>query len=158
LFIITESSFHKQGKGQHHFKRAGERMFAGASDTLFKRAAELRSHLTHAEEILWIYLKTKPLGFKFRRQHPFLNYILDFYCHQLKFVIEVDGPIHQKQEIKKNDEEREGHLKDHGLSILRFTNEELIAKPEDVISRIERHLALNTKPKIAQPDNPKSPL
>jgi len=48
-----------------------------------------------------IILKTKPFGFKVRRQHPFSNYILDFYYHALNLVIEVDGTIHQLQEVKK---------------------------------------------------------
>lgn len=155
---MSDNSADKQGRGPLYKKKAGERMFAGAGDKLFKRAAELRGQQTHAEEILWNYLRTKPLGFKFRRQHPFSNYIVDFYCHQLKLVLEVDGPIHQKEEVKQADEIRESHLKDHGLSILRFTNDEIKTKPEEVISRLEHHLALNAKPKIEKPDNPKSPL
>ncbi len=147
-----------KGKKQLYVKKAGERMFAGADDTLFKRAAELRNQPTHAEEILWNYLRIKPLGFKFRRQHPFLNYILDFYCHQLKLVIEVDGPIHQKEEIKKADEVRESHLKDHGLCILRFTNEEIITKPEAVITQISEYINLTAGLKIGQFLPPKSPL
>jgi len=94
--MATGSSGDK-GEKQKYFKPAGERMFAGADETLFKRAAELKCHLTHTEEILWNYLRTKPLGFKFRRQHSFLNYILDFYCHQLKLVIEIDGTFTKKK-------------------------------------------------------------
>jgi cyclase len=77
-------------------------MFSGAENLLFKRASELRKQQPFAEEILWNYLRTKPLGFKFRRQHPFSIYIVDFYCHQLKLAIEVDGSIHEVEEVKKN--------------------------------------------------------
>ena len=77
------------------------KMFAGADKFLFARASELRSQQTFTEELLWQYLKTKPLGFKFRRQHAYSNYILDFYCHSVKLVIEVDGSIHNKDEIKE---------------------------------------------------------
>ncbi len=61
---------------------------------------------------MWGYLKTKPLGFKFRRQHPYYNYILDFYCHKLKLIIEVDGSIHDDEEIIKKDIERQKILEE----------------------------------------------
>lgn len=158
LFFRATGSSCNKGKIQGYFKPAGERMFAGTDEPLFKRAAELRGHLTHTEEILWRYLRTKPLGFKFRRQHPFLNYILDFYCHQLKLVIEVNGTHHQKEEVKRNDEAREGHFKDHGLSILPFTNEQLRTNPEEVICQLEKRLSVNAKLKIEKSHPPKSPL
>jgi cyclase len=78
-----------------------KKMFSGADNFLFRRASELRSQQTFAEDILWSYLRTKPFGFKFRRQHPFSVYILDFYCHQLKLAIEVDGSIHNLDEAKR---------------------------------------------------------
>ena len=113
-------------------------MFAGADKQLFARAAQLRMKQTHAEELLWGYLRTKPGGFKFRRQHPFLNYILDFYCHTLHLVIEVDGGIHEREDVKQNDQVRQNHLQDHGLQILRFTNEQIERHLEHVICEIEK--------------------
>lgn len=62
--------------------------------------------------------KNKPFGFKFRRQHPFINYILDFYCHALMLVIEVDGLIHDLEEVKNNDEIRQKHLEEQGRTVL----------------------------------------
>ena len=76
-------------------------MFSGAGKFLFERASKLREQQTFAEDILWNYLRTKPLGLKFRRQYPFSVYILDFYCHQLKLAIEVDGSIHNVRETKE---------------------------------------------------------
>ena len=67
------------------------------------------------KQILWGYLKTKSLGFKFRRQHPYSLYILDFYCHSLKLVIEIDGSIHEKEEVKENDKIRQQSLEIDGL-------------------------------------------
>ena len=87
-----------------------QKMFAGADKLLFQRADKLRRQQTFAEELLWNYLRTKPLGFKFRRQHPFSNFILDFYCHALQLVIEVDGSIHEQEDIKKSDEQRQKQL------------------------------------------------
>jgi imidazole glycerol-phosphate synthase subunit HisF len=109
------------------------KMHGGALKPLFQMAREHRNNSTPAEEILWSYLKTKPLGIKFRRQHPYSVYILDFYCHSLKLVIEVDGSIHNLEEVKNNDIERQGLLEKDGLRVLRFTNNELIHAYEKVI-------------------------
>ena len=78
-----------------------KKMFAGAGRFLFERAAELRKKQTFAEELFWNYLRTKPLGFKFGKQDPYSNYILDFCCHRLHLVIKVDGSIHEMEEVKK---------------------------------------------------------
>ena len=81
--------------------------------------------------------KNKTHGIKFRRQHPYSNYILDFYCHTFKLVIEIDGSIHDKEEIKENDEIRQSLLEADGLSVIRFTNDELLKRSESVINTIE---------------------
>lgn len=119
------------------------KMFAGADKFLFARAGELRKQQTFAEELLWQYLKTKPLGFKFRRQHAYGSYILDFYCHRLKLVIEVDGSIHNEEEIKRNDEIRQKDLENDKLCVIPFTNDELRLHKDKVITRIEKHLLEN---------------
>ena len=93
-------------------------MFDGAGNFLFAMASELRKRQTFAEELLWEYLKTKPLGFKFRRQHVYGIYILDFYCHALKLVIEVDGSIHNEEAVKQNDQVRQKHLESDNLFVL----------------------------------------
>lgn len=115
-------------------------MFYGAGPLIFEKAKALRSELTHAELVLWGYLKTSPAGFKFRRQHPAGIYIVDFYCHELKLVIEVDGGIHEKMEIKQHDENRERDLTDWGLRVVRFKNEEVEKQLEVVIKTIEKLL------------------
>ena len=101
-------------------------MHGGAQKPLFQMAREHRNNSTPAEEVLWNYLKTKPLGIKFRRQHPYSVYILDFYCHSLNLVIEVDGTIHQLEEVKKNDIERQKILERDGLKVTRFSNDEIL--------------------------------
>jgi very-short-patch-repair endonuclease len=95
---------------------------------IFQRAKELRNAETHAEKVLWSYLRKKPLGLKFIRQHPFGIFILDFYCHQIKLVIEVDGSVHLKEEVKQRDKEREEILFKSGLNVIRFTNEDVLSK------------------------------
>lgn len=115
-------------------------MFSGAEKLLFERAARLRGQQTFAEVILWNYLRTKPHGFKIRRQHPFSTYILDFYCHSLKLVIEVDGSIHNIEEVKENDLVRQQQLEKEGLAFLRFSNDEIRLKQEEIIQQIETFL------------------
>lgn len=108
------------------------KMHGGAQKPLFQRARELRNKSTHAEEVLWGYLKTKSFGIKFRRQHPYSVFILDFYCHSLKLVIEADGSIHNLEEVEKNDIERQQLLEQDGLKVIRFSNEEILNSLEKV--------------------------
>jgi very-short-patch-repair endonuclease len=72
-----------------------EGMWKGAPESSFAKAKALRKDETQAEKILWAKLRNNQLkGYKFRRQHPIGLYIVDFYCHQLKLVIEIDGDYH----------------------------------------------------------------
>lgn len=119
------------------------KMHAGAIKHLYQRARELRNNSTHAESILWGYLRTKPFGLKFRRQHPYSIYILDFYCHFLKLVIEVDGSIHDQPDIKINDKERQHLLQKEGLIVLRFTNDLVEKNFEEVRKAIENFVIKN---------------
>jgi imidazole glycerol-phosphate synthase subunit HisF len=112
-------------------------MFYGASKLLFERAKELRGNMTQAELVLWEYLRQHPLGYKFRRQHPLGIYIVDFYCHKIKLVIEVDGSIHNLQVVNDVDVERQRHLEMEGLKVIRFTNEEILKTKEVVIEKIK---------------------
>ena len=99
------------------------RMHNGANPRIFQFARKLRERSTKAENIMWEYLKTKPAGVKFRRQHPYSLFVLDFYCHRLKLVIEVDGSIHSLEEVSSNDKKRQDELEKNGLVVIRFTNE-----------------------------------
>lgn len=96
----------------------------------------MRNHLTDAEVLLWSYLRKKPYGYKFRRQHPIGIYIVDFFCHPLKLAIEADGGIHQKPEVMESDKKRENDLKEEGLYIIRFSNEDIFNRLDAVIEKI----------------------
>ncbi len=111
-------------------------MYYGASNLIFKRAEELRKVMTHEEEIIWNELSGNKLGVKFRRQHPLLFYIADFYCHELKLVIEIDGLIHSKEDIKINDEKRQTEIEALGIKVIRFTNKEVVHSLEKVLTLI----------------------
>lgn len=132
-----------------------KKIFYKAGPLIFKRAKELRNNLTHTEMLLWGYLRTRPSGFKFRRQHPIAHYIVDFFCYQLKLVIEVDGSIHNIEEVRLIDEEREKSLRSEGLAIIRFTNKEILYELDKVIDTIgayiNNELTKKTKEGMATP-------
>jgi very-short-patch-repair endonuclease len=99
-------------------------------------AKKLRKESTHAERLLWRHLKTKQLeGYKFRRQEPIGNYIVDFVCYENRIVIEVDGSQHQTEKAK--DKKRDLWLKSQGFKVLRFWNNEVLNNLEGVYKVIK---------------------
>lgn len=80
------------------------------------------------EACLWKYVLRagKMKGYGFRRQRPVLVYIADFMCKELMLIVEVDGSIHELEEVRKNDEQRQKALEEAGFTVLRFTNEEVL--------------------------------
>lgn len=110
-------------------------MYFGTTPQTLKKAKLLRSKSTQAEIILWERLKRKQVnGLRFRRQHPINIYIVDFYCHTQKLVIELDGGIHKSQ--IEYDNERTQDLEMYGLQVIRFNNYEVEKNIEFVISKI----------------------
>src|SRR5688500_13111133 len=101
----------------------------------FRRS--LRSHLTPAEARLWSILKNSQLdGRKFRRQHSFSGYVLDFYCSSEKVAIELDGEVRFNERAAQRDYERRLFLKYFGIRVLRFENKYVFQEPEMVLGRI----------------------
>jgi very-short-patch-repair endonuclease len=100
------------------------------------RRQTLRSTPTQAEYVLWQELRKEKLGYKFRRQFSINNFIVDFYCQDLKLIIEADGPIHEKQ--KPYDTFREEYLKNLGYLVLRFKNDEILFAREKVMQIIQK--------------------
>ncbi len=100
-------------------------------------ARQLRQRQTPAEEILWQLLRNRQfLGLKFRRQHQIGLFITDFYCHEAKLVIELDGGVHQEPEAGKKDRWRDEDLESLGLKVLRMRNERLLNDPEETLDLI----------------------
>ena len=112
-------------------------MHQNASARLFKIASQLRNNPTPTEKILWEYLRNKKLGVKFRRQHPAGIYVLDFYSHEIRLVIEIDGKYHKIKHILEIDENRSENLVASGLTILRITDEEIISDINAVLLKIQ---------------------
>ena len=111
-----------------------------AYDLLKRFSKDNRRYATEAESILWNLLRGKQLGVRFRRQHPVEGYIPDFICLPCKLIIEVDGGYHYLEGQPISDEERTVYLEAKGYHVLRFTNEEVIAAPEKVLSLIKDEL------------------
>jgi very-short-patch-repair endonuclease len=104
---------------------------------LVSKARLLRNNMTRAEIILWSRLREKKInGYKFRRQQPIFDYIVDFYCPQLKLIIEVDGEIHSLNENSKYDLKRDNILKINGYHIIRLTNLEIETELNSTINKI----------------------
>jgi very-short-patch-repair endonuclease len=108
----------------------------GADKNIKGKARILRKKMTEAEEVLWLKLRRKQIkGLHFRRQHPYGMFILDFYCDKANLAIEVDGNIHDYR--KEYDLERDAFIKQSGINVVRFTNNEVINNPENVVEKIK---------------------
>lgn len=106
------------------------------------RARELRNNMTLAESKLWHgYLRRfkRPIS----RQRPIDQYIVDFYCPDLKLIIEVDGDTRCSEEGKAYDEERTRVLESYGLSVIRFSNVDVLDNFDGVCRELE---SVGTKP------------
>jgi very-short-patch-repair endonuclease len=97
--------------------------------------------MTEAEKALWRYLQNRNAGgYKFRRQHPLGSYIADFYCHEKRLVVEVDGEIHLNPEAVDKDENRTAVLERYGIAVIRFSNQEVLEETESVVQTIIQEL------------------
>lgn len=113
----------------------------------------LRKQGTTCEHILWHYIRGRQVeGLKFRRQHGYGPYVMDFYCPLLKWCIEVDGNIHDTAECKEKDDDRTAFLNHHGIVVTRIRNEEIETDVATVVTRLrhEAH-ALAEKKSITLP-------
>lgn len=115
-------------------------MFHEASLVIFELAKKLRNNVTPTEMLLWGRLKEHFPKLKFRRQHPVSIYIADFYCHTERQIIEIDGSIHELEEVKTNDIIRQKDLKDLGIKALRFSTKEITHSMDTVLQKIEKSL------------------
>ena len=103
--------------------------------------------MTRAEIILWSRLRSRQInGYKFRRQQPLYDYIVDFYCHDLKLIIEVDGEMHSLLESKKYDSKRDNILKLNGYHIIRMSNVKVETEINSAINKIILYISQNLSP------------
>ena len=119
--------------------------FSGATAVdRIDRARRLRRTMSPPEVMLWQYLRTRPGGFKFRRQHPLGPFTLDFFCRSAAVAIEVDGDAHDMGDNPGRDERRDEWFARHGILTLRFPAADIFADLDDVARHIEATCALRT--------------
>ncbi|MGH8678979.1 MAG: endonuclease domain-containing protein [Burkholderiales bacterium] len=100
---------------------------------------KLRTTQTDSEALLWQRLRNRQLsGYKFRRQHSFPPYVVDFFCIEKRLILEIDGGQHAMN--READERRPHFLKNQGFEVIRFWNTEVLQTTETVIERILTHL------------------
>jgi len=116
-------------------------IYFGAGPELMRIAGDLRKSMTPAENILWERLRNRQLkGYKFRRQHPLKDFIVDFFCYDAMLVIEVDGAVHDNDYQNERDFQRAQILKRFGIKEIRFKNDEVVNHIDLVIQKIEAKL------------------
>lgn len=93
----------------------------------------LRNRMTKSETVLWKHIKGKQLGFKFRRQCGIGKYIADFYCPEVKLVIEVDGLTHNEESVFNKDQEKERYFVTLGLKVKRYSSEQVFKFIDEVV-------------------------
>lgn len=115
---------------------AGEREMD--KSVMRQRAKNLRTQSTDTERHLWYYLRANRLGFKFKRQVPIGNYVVDFLCNEKRLIIELDGGQHSDNQ--SYDLERTAWLNKRGFKVLRFWNHDVLQQTESVIDVILQNL------------------
>ncbi|MBO6794146.1 MAG: DUF559 domain-containing protein [Balneolaceae bacterium] len=102
---------------------------------------QLRKSSTEAEQHFWDAVRGKQLlNLKVRRQYGIGPYILDFYFPELKIAVEIDGKIHLKPEVIASDKNKEAFLKENEIELLRFSNEDINEKMDEVLKQLRLSL------------------
>jgi len=102
-----------------------------------EKRRQLRSNMTFCEKIVWVYLRKKQYGYRFLRQYSVDAFVVDFYCPKLKLAVEIDGSVHNSNEQKEHDIERQNYIEKFGISFVRITNNELLGNPNKAFAKIE---------------------
>ena len=120
-------------------KEIEKSMYYGAKPITIAAAKILRDNMTTCEKLLWERVKQKQIcGLRFRRQHPIDFFIVDFYCHEAKLVIELDGEIHNQQ--REYDDGRSAEMEKYSIKVIMFNNSEIENNIEEVIKKIENEI------------------
>ena len=118
-------------------------------------ARHLRINQTDAEQLLWGLLRSRRFaGKKFRRQHPVGRYILDFFCHECKLAVELDGGQHNDAETKLRDERRSGFLDEQGIRVVRFWNHDVLQQTESVLESLWHEVHADSSSSSPSPQTP----
>ena len=100
-------------------------------------ARSLRKNQTDAEHLIWFLLRGRRFADKkFRRQYPIGNFILDFYCHEIKLAVELDGGQHNEDMNDHYDTARTEWLKQQGIHVVRYWNHDVLQRTEIVLQSL----------------------
>jgi very-short-patch-repair endonuclease len=110
-------------------------MLQGAAPTI-RHARALRREMSLPERLLWRRLRSRPAGLKFRRQHPAGPYVADFFCHDARLVVEVDGETHAHGDRPARDLRRDAWFAERGFAVMRITAADVLNDPDAVLLAI----------------------
>ncbi|RDC59011.1 Leucine--tRNA ligase [Alteripontixanthobacter maritimus] len=110
-------------------------MITGPQQTV-NRARKLRSEMSLPETLLWRELRERPGGYKFRRQHPAGEYVLDFFCAATKLAVEIDGRAHDSADAARHDNARSHYLRSQGIATTRIPAHAVLSDRESVVLRL----------------------
>ena len=110
-------------------------MFDHAPGTV-ERARQLRRQMSLPEVLIWRILKTKPLGLKFRNQHPLGDYVVDFYCHAARTAFEIDGKVHDMGDQPEFDARRDSELNRLDVKVVRILATDVLCDPAAVAASL----------------------
>ncbi len=127
------------------------------NEKLKEKARQLRNNSTPAEIKFWGNLRKMPFHQQhpFNRQKPLGGFIVDFYCHSLGLVVEIDGDSHGEVAAKVYDQKRTLWLKNHGLEIFRFSNHEVMEEIDGVMETLQTFIETKQKEEAPQPPSEK---
>ena len=134
--------------------KGGKGGYIPYNNTLIQKARENRKNPTPAEQKLWYeVLQSRRLdNLKFTRQKPLDEYIVDFYCAELRFAIEIDGDTHARQ--KEYDKDRTKNLNKHGVEVIRYTNADVLNNLEGVYQDLQKRISARIAPKSCLEETP----
>ena len=98
-----------------------------------EQARRLRRTMSLPEIVLWRALKARPGGFKFRKGHPAGMFTADFYCHEARLIIEVDGAAHERGDRPARDARRDDWFAERRIGVLRVTARDVLSNLEGVV-------------------------
>lgn len=115
-----------------------------------RHARRLRGEMSLPEVLLWKYLRGKPLGVKFRNQHPVGDFVLDFYCAAKRIAVEVDGTAHDMGDRPARDAVRDAWLNEQGIHVLRVLASEVLEDSQAAAEAIVTYCANRPPPSAAR--------
>ena len=110
-------------------------MLSGPKETV-ERSRRLRREMSLPEVLLWRELRQRPGGFKFRKQHPAGRFSADFFCHQARLVVEVDGEAHNRGDNPARDVSRDKWFGERGFRVLRLAARDVLGNLDGAIQAI----------------------